>query len=151
MNTETSFKPAGLLRVLACILYDSMLVFALLFVSTLAFLLIPAEIRDTDPVIQIAKMTWYVAICYMYFGWFWQRSGQTPGMRAWRTYLTDCTGHLASRSATMKRFLAAMLSWLLVGLGYLWMIVDKDKRSLHDRLSGTCLVIKKPVKQEDVS
>ena len=33
------------------------------------------------------------------------------------------------------------------GLGYLWILVDKDKRSLHDRLSGTCLMVKKRVKQ----
>ena len=144
MNSKSSFQPAGLIRVLACILYDAMLVFALLFVSTLAFLLIPEGIRDTDPYIQAGKVAWSFAICYLYFSWFWLRSGQTPGMRAWHTYLTDCEGHLVNRSASVKRFWAALLSWLLAGSGYVWMVFDRDRRSLHDRLSGTCLVVKKP-------
>ncbi|HBE92844.1 MAG TPA: RDD family protein [Gammaproteobacteria bacterium] len=143
INSDAKLKPAGLLRVMGCILYDALLLSAVLFVSTLAFLAIPASIRDTAAAVQIGKMLWYFGLSYLYFVWSWQHGGQTPGMKAWRTHLTDCAGNLPSNQATIKRFFAALLSWLLAGTGFLWMIVDKDKRSLHDRLSGTCLAFRK--------
>ena len=133
---------AGLLRVLACIAYDAFLLLAVLFVSTLAFLLIPESVRDTHPLIQVGKLLWYAGISWLYFGWSWLRAGQTPGMKAWRTHLTDCAGQIPSRKAAVTRFFTAMLSWLLCGAGFLWLLVDHEKRSLHDRLSGTCLVVR---------
>jgi len=135
-------KPAGFLRVLGCVIYDGLLLVAVLFVSTLAFLIIPAEVRDTDPFIQVGKLLWYLGLAYLYFAWSWQRAGQTPGMKAWRTHLSDCHGRLPDWPAVTRRFFAAMLSWLLAGAGFLWIIVSGDRRSLHDRLSGTCLEVR---------
>jgi uncharacterized RDD family membrane protein YckC len=39
------------------------------------------------------------------------------------------------------RFLVAILSWGACGLGVLWILVDKDKRTWHDRASGTRVVV----------
>jgi uncharacterized RDD family membrane protein YckC len=33
-----------------------------------------------------------------------------------------------------------LLSWLPLGLGFLWMLVDSQGRAWHDRLSGTRVV-----------
>jgi uncharacterized RDD family membrane protein YckC len=147
MPEGNRLQPAGLLRIMACVFYDTILLTAVLFVSTLAFLAIPAGVRDTDPFIQVGKVLWYLGLAYLYFGWFWQRSGQTPGMKAWRTCLTDCEGNLPTRKAVTRRFFAAILSWLVAGTGFLWILADRKRRSLHDRLSGTCLMVitKSPV------
>ena len=146
MNSETKPKPAGLLRVFGCIFYDALLLFAVLFVSTLAFLVIPASVRDISTPVQVGKILWYLGISYLYFVWFWRHGGQTPGMKAWHVHLTNCEGYAPSESAMAKRFFAAILSWLLLGTGFLWMVLDREKRSLHDRLSGTCLVFRKKQK-----
>jgi uncharacterized RDD family membrane protein YckC len=35
------------------------------------------------------------------------------------------------------RYLTAYLSWLALGLGFWWSLWDKDRKTWHDRLSGT--------------
>ena len=40
----------------------------------------------------------------------------------------------------LLRFLVAILSWLALGLGYLWTLVDKRKRSWHDLYSDSVIV-----------
>jgi uncharacterized RDD family membrane protein YckC len=39
------------------------------------------------------------------------------------------------------RLLAAVLSWLPAGMGYLWLLVDRDRLTWHDRLSRTRVVM----------
>jgi uncharacterized RDD family membrane protein YckC len=34
------------------------------------------------------------------------------------------------------------LSWLPLGLGFFWVLFDRDRRAWHDRLSGTRLVFR---------
>jgi uncharacterized RDD family membrane protein YckC len=40
----------------------------------------------------------------------------------------------------MLRFLCAIPCWALLGLGYLWILVDRDRMAVHDRLSKTVIV-----------
>ncbi|MEJ1377571.1 MAG: RDD family protein, partial [Candidatus Sedimenticola sp. (ex Thyasira tokunagai)] len=35
----------------------------------------------------------------------------------------------------------AIISWLALGLGFLWLLVDRKNRTWHDRLSGTRLIM----------
>jgi uncharacterized RDD family membrane protein YckC len=39
------------------------------------------------------------------------------------------------------RFLAAALSLGCLGLGFLWIMHDRERRAWHDRLSGTRLLL----------
>ncbi len=86
--------------------------------------------------------TLYLIACvYAYFGYSWHRGGQTLGMRAWKiVLLDDRTGGPPSWSQTLIRFLAAALSWAPCGLGFLWALVDPERRAWHDRLSRSRLV-----------
>jgi uncharacterized RDD family membrane protein YckC len=77
--------------------------------------------------------------CYGFFAWFWMHGGQTLGMRAWRIRLVSATGQPVSFRQTVVRFAGAWLSAIVLGGGYLWVLVDRDRCSWHDRLSGTRL------------
>jgi len=81
------------------------------------------------------------AICVLYFTWFWTHGGQTLGLRTWRLRVMAADGcsEVDWRSALL-RALAAQLSWLALGLGYLWALWDRDGLTWHDRLSGTRVV-----------
>ena len=46
----------------------------------------------------------------------------------------------------LLRFMLAIPSLLLGGLGFLWMLVDKDRLTWHDRGSGTKVIAEIPVK-----
>ena len=72
---------------------------------------------------------------------FWKHGGQTLGMRAWKIKgLREDGAPLSVRDAAV-RYLAAILSALPLGLGYLWSLFDPHRRAWHDRLSHTMLVV----------
>jgi uncharacterized RDD family membrane protein YckC len=66
--------------------------------------------------------------------------GQTLGMRAWKLQLRNLRPGPMSWWQMLLRFLAAVPSGLLFGLGYLWILVDRQHLSWHDRLSETTVV-----------
>jgi uncharacterized RDD family membrane protein YckC len=49
-------------------------------------------------------------------------------------------GKKPSVGAATIRFFAALLSWLPLGLGFLWQIWDPEHLAWHDRLSRTRII-----------
>lgn len=134
---------AGLLRRLAAIFYDTLLITALLMLVT--WLLLPltgglAIAAESPQWWMPAYRALLLAVLVAYFGLCWTRGGQTLGMLAWRIRVVRANGaRLRWRDAGL-RLAAAALSWLAAGLGYLWLLVDRDRLTWHDRLSGTRVV-----------
>jgi uncharacterized RDD family membrane protein YckC len=84
----------------------------------------------------------YVAACpFLFYGWFWTHGGQTLGMRAWRIKALQVNGEPMTWRRSIVRVMAAHLSLLVLGLGYLWMLVDRERLTWHDRLSNSRLVL----------
>jgi uncharacterized RDD family membrane protein YckC len=116
-------------------LYDALLVLAL-WMCTL-FVLV--AIRN-DAVHGAAIRSILFLQLYGFFVYFWLTRGQTLGMLAWGLELrTDDGAPLTLTQATV-RFLGALLSAACLGLGYLWMLVDPERRTWGDRLSSTHVV-----------
>jgi uncharacterized RDD family membrane protein YckC len=68
-------------------------------------------------------------------------------MLAWRLKLVQSDGAPVTWPLAATRFAAAFLSWTCLGLGFLWVLVDRDKLAWHDRMSGTRLrLLPKPSK-----
>jgi len=138
-------KIPGLLRRLGAIVYDSMLVIAVVFVA-FAMLYLPlaagfgiVDINDTGQY----KYLFFVYIIVVTVGfhiWFWTHGGQTLGMRTWSMKLFSEEGGKVSTRQALIRYLVAIVSFLAFGLGFLWSLFDKDKRSWHDMASSTRLV-----------
>lgn len=136
--------PAGLLRRLGALLYDGLLLLALLMVATAAFLpLTGGEAVDprTHPVLELVYRGILLGIVYAFFGLFWTRRGQTLGMASWRLRVEREDGTPLGWADTARRLACALLSWLPLGLGYLWILVDPERRAWHDRLSRTRVVL----------
>ena len=128
---------AGLLRRFGAMLYDSILVAAvLLFIS--AIWLIARGGEPVEPYTLPHQGTLLIAI-YAFFVGFWTRSGSTLGMLAWRLRVEDEDGKSPTLARATTRFFAAALSWAALGLGFLWQLWDRDRLTWHDRLSGTRL------------
>jgi len=128
-----------LIRRIAAMLYDGLLVLALLFIATLPFI----ALRGGEPVEGNENLVYRVVlglVIYVFFVGFWMRSGRTLGMQSWRLQLeTTAGGDIGFASANI-RFFAAIVSWLPAGLGFLWSLWDKDRLTWHDRLSDTHIV-----------
>jgi len=132
-------------RRFAAIVYDVLLVLALMFLVTIPFI----AARGGEPVETSSNFAYQLtlaALVFLFFTVFWSRSGRTLGMQSWGLRLETADGNVPTFNAAALRFFAAMLSWLAVGLGFAWQLWDKDKLAWHDRVSGTRLVYYPKVK-----
>ncbi len=135
-DAETA--PPGLLRRLGAIFYDLLLLIALLAVAT-TLITLPLGMPQGG---YLLAFQWFLfeIIPLLFFTGFWWRGGQTLGMRAWRLRVVRRDGSPLSWGDALKRHLAALLSCLTLGLGFLWILVDPDRLAWHDRLSATKLI-----------
>ena len=133
----TAAAPAGLLRRLAAMTYDGLLVGAVLFVASIPLVYLPDTLA-ARPLVQL----YLLGVIFLFFAVPWVRGGQTLGMRAWRVKVVACAdlGPIGWGGAT-RRFVASLLSWACLGLGFAWVLVDPDRLAWHDRLSGTRLIV----------
>jgi uncharacterized RDD family membrane protein YckC len=130
-------QACGLMRRFAAIAYDLIQLFAVLFAATA--MLMPFTHGQAISSHNLLYPLYLLAWSYIFFVWQWSHGGQTLGMRAWKIKLYESSGHTIGWGIASKRFFLAMLSWLFGGLGYLWVLFDLEKRTFHDRYSGTRL------------
>jgi uncharacterized RDD family membrane protein YckC len=128
---------ASLGRRLGAILYDILLVFALMFLATLPFVAVRRgePVTAGDPVYQVTML----CVAFVFFTGFWTRAGRTLGMQSWGLRLETQDGARAGFRQASIRFFSAIVSWLPAGLGFWWQLWDRDGLSWHDRMSGTRL------------
>jgi len=130
---------AGLLRRVAAMAYDALLVAALLFMATVPFI----AVRGGEPVETGDNLLYQFVLAlvvFVFFVGFWSRSGRTLGMQSWRLQLETENGEIPSATTASLRFFAAILSLLPCGLGFLWQLWDAEQLTWHDRISKTRLV-----------
>jgi uncharacterized RDD family membrane protein YckC len=80
---------------------------------------------------------WNIAWLSFFFVFFWSKSGQTLGMKAWRLRVQNQDGSLINKKTAIMRLLPTCL-----GLGNVLVIFDrKNKLSLQDRITKTEVVV----------
>jgi len=141
--------PAPLWRILAAMAYDSILVIAIWMVVTFIILsffgvenarTLEGEAVVLDPIYKNITFTAMIVSAWAFYGWFWTHSGQTLGMQAWRIRVVSKQGQPITVAQSVVRFGAAMVSWLLLGIGYWMMLFNSEKETLHDKVTNTRLV-----------
>ena len=159
---DTDCAPAGLLRRLAALLYDALLVIAMLFIAALPLPLVEEPVR-TLWWARILEQLYLLTAWFLFFGWFWTHGGQTVGMKAWRMKLLRENGDKPSWRDALIRFVASsgcfclllvlfglgvlpgksalILAGMVFGLAFLWILIDRKGCAWHDRLSRTRLVV----------
>lgn len=128
----------GLARRLAAIAYDCILLVAILILATA--LLMPFTGGEAIKPHNALYTAYLLAVSFGYFGWCWTHGGQTLGMRTWQLRLESPGRGAPSWTQALVRFAGACLSWLAFGIGFLWLLIDRERLTWHDRLSGTRLV-----------
>ncbi len=124
-----------LLRYLGCLLYDSLLLIAVLFFATgLAVILNQGEAFDSGNPFFIVFL---ILVSFVFYGWFWTHGGQTLGMRSWKIKLFSLDNQPISWRQAALRFFTALISWLPLGLGLFWRWLGKDMQSWPDMASKT--------------
>ena len=130
--------PAPLLIRFAVMVYELLLVTAVVFVASLPFLYLVGNAQTgwRHYVFQL----YLVSVLFAYFSAFWLRSGQTLAMKTWRIRLVNPDGKPISRKQAALRFILALLGLALAGAGFWWALFDRDRQFFHDRVAGTRVV-----------
>jgi uncharacterized RDD family membrane protein YckC len=140
----TGPSSAGFGRRFAALIYDALLLAAVAMILTAGAMIF----THGRPILYESVGAWQylyraglVALVALYYGFQWQHSGQTLGMRAWRIAVKNTTAAPLSLSQLLRRLTYGALAWGAAGLGVFWMYFDSDRLALHDRLSGTRVCI----------
>jgi uncharacterized RDD family membrane protein YckC len=134
---------AGFGRRVAALVYDALLLAALLVIFTTALVMLftrSAILAETaGPWVYLYRAA-LLAIIIGYYVLNWMRSGQTLGMRAWHLRAVDDGGRRIELRAALLRFFYGVLAWAPAALGVLWLYVDAQHLAIHDRWSRTRVI-----------
>ena len=138
------FAPHGP-RLVAYIL-DGVILTVVFMLVLIPVALITASVdRDGPSGAAIAAMVMLVlaamAVSVLYFPFFWQRTGQTPGMRPFHLWVVrDRDGAGFGWGTALLRLLGLYVAASVFYLGFLWIFVDKRRRGWQDLIAGTIVV-----------
>ena len=139
MNNKFTYP--GIFSRLMSFTYDIFLVAALWFLFGFIFLgLYKLIVADNDyfpPPIGAMILFLTTAGYYVYF---WSNGRNTLGMSTWSHEIVNDQGRKLSKKSAFQRFL---LCALLSAYGMLWIIFDKEKKCLPDRILGLKVVKRK--------
>ncbi|MFA7291907.1 MAG: RDD family protein [Rhodocyclaceae bacterium] len=138
-TTQIPAPPPGIGRRLAAMLYEVLLVTAVLAV---AFVL-PHVLLGAFASIQVSHVVTkihFFLVLLIYFCWFWVNGGQTLAMKTWRIRVVDIRGGKLRPAQAVFRYMAAWFSIACFGIGILWALFDRDRQFLHDRIADTRIV-----------
>ena len=77
----------------------------------------------------------------MYFVGFTATCGQTPGKRIMGLRVVNEDGTPVDWSTAANRFfIGYSISILPLGLGFYWVLVDKNNQAWHDKIAGTLVI-----------
>lgn len=120
------------------LVYEALLLVALVFAGSLPFVMLTHDMtRDIErPLFQF----YLVALMGLYFTWQWRHGGQTLALKTWRLRIVTRDGAPLTWEHALKRYAFALPGILLLGAGFAWAFVDRERLFLHDRLAGTRIV-----------
>ena len=75
------------------------------------------------------------------YSWPWNTIGWSPGKRVVGLRIVKKGGGPPGASSGFGRSVGALVSDLVLGLGYLWALWDPNNQTWHDKLVGTYVVI----------
>ena len=121
-----------------------------LLVSSGVFTLALAAVSYVVQIVTGKQVSWnrqdivvvvlYVAWEFFYFGYSWAVSGRTLGMAVLGVRVVRADGAAAEPRRGVVRSLVFPLSFLLLGLGFLGILVQRERRALHDLIAGTAVI-----------
>lgn len=166
-DTKPVLPLAGIARRYAALLYEALLLVALVFVAS--YLLTPlvspgsaatGSLRLPSMTGRIVSFVALFALGAVFFVWSWSNGRRTLPMKTWRLALVTNDGAPLSRRTALVRYGAAWigpalavvayalvappglgaLAWPVLALNWLAAFVDPERQFLHDRIAGTRIV-----------
>jgi len=144
MRDLSRARAPGLLRRLATMTYDLMLLAGVLIIAALLYTVAAQSLIGADLTRGLPRFLfqlYLLAVIVTYYVYFWTGGRQTLGMRAWRTQLLRNDGDPPTAADALRRLGYAGLTLAPAALGLWTALFDREGLTWYDRLSGTRPVI----------
>ena len=142
-NSNSEYKDAqekiGNFRLFAACVYEMLLLIALWFITAWIFVAIFGDATQSYKRFFLQFTLWLIT--GVYFVWCWCKSGQTLATQTWKLQLVNQSGVKLSVRQALIRYVLTSLSALIFGLGFLWVLLDKNRLYLHDRILKSRFII----------
>jgi uncharacterized RDD family membrane protein YckC len=119
-------------------------------VTTGLFMLALAAVSFAVSVVTNKSVSWntsdtwvglvFLVWLFIYFAYSWAASGKTFGMALLGVRVVRSDGADAGGRRAVVRTLAFPLSFLLLGLGFIGILLGGRRRALHDVIAGTVVI-----------
>lgn len=129
-------------RIIGSAVYDALVLMGLLMIAGFIAVGLHYWITDEETIQpnSLPFQLYLLTLVIGYFLYFWRKSGQTVGMKAWRIKLISLEDAPITLKQALLRLLVAMPSFACFLVGVLWQYIDKDQLNWQDRASQTKLV-----------
>lgn len=117
--------------------YDLFLIVAIWMLTTTVVI---AFITDGDAITGWPFQLMLIGELFLFYGYFWTVKGQTLGMQVWKIKAENQASETLGWIESAKRFAITCVTLAPAGIGFFWMIFDKERLTLYDRLSETRIV-----------
>ena len=130
-SEDELLAPAPFIKRLLAVVYDGLISVAVLLVTAWAYTLVAGTVTGWDEYEKMAEegsigsdpaLTFILFfMLYLFFAYFWTKSGQTLGMQVWRIRIENVNGTSVSWTQALLRYVtaAAILFVALLGAYYL--------------------------------
>ena len=169
--TATPVELAGIGARLAAVIYDGLLIVAVNAIVAVILVVIatPSDVSSQNQT-QVLSANFrhlvlfpaIVTMTWLFYGYFWRKTGQTLGMQTWRLKVIKPSGRFLSWGDSAGRCAAALIFPICCGLlatflghgagvfalsiifgfiaNYLWAWVNGRGLAWHDQLSATVVI-----------
>lgn len=148
-SAEAEFPRAGFARRIGALLYDLLVIAAVLMLAAgvalalVAFMVSLGLITLTDGAdhASVLEGNWLyriylIAVIFWFYAGFWVRGGQTLGMRAWRLRVQNLDSSAITWRQAGIRFITSVF-----GLSNLGALLSDDNTAWHDKAANCEVVV----------
>jgi uncharacterized RDD family membrane protein YckC len=143
----TAVAPVGPVSRLAAYAVDTVLVGWTFSAAAVAATFIARIVAGSHLGLEGDRDVAGLALAAWWFGYFavsWGTTGRTPGMALFGIRVARLDGSPAGARHAVVRTLTFPLSALLLGLGFVGIVVHPQRRALHDLFAGTLVTYDEP-------
>tara|TARA_B100001750_G_C15467766_1_gene578038 strand:+ start:212 stop:628 length:417 start_codon:yes stop_codon:yes gene_type:complete len=132
---------AGFLKRILALIYDSLLIAAIIIVASLLLVFINGEYPKPGTFLSVIQFFISILVGPLFYSYFWlTNDGQTTGMQAWKIKLVSSNESKLNMKQTYLRCLISVISFLFIGIGYFWILFNKNKLSWSDIATKTRVI-----------
>ena len=130
---------SGFFRRIFSLVYDSLAIVGIIFTFTLLLVLINGGAPENGSLVDLLQLFITIFSGPLFYTYFWiKNDGQTLGMQSWKIKL------ISEETLTVRicllRCAFSTFSFLFFGIGYAYILFNKDNRSLADMATKTRIV-----------